>query len=558
MVEMIIYKLRSYSILPLLLTVGFITLPPIFYVLYGSFVAGSPLKPAGLTFEGYIAFTGSYVQNAIVNSFTIAVVKTCIAIPIAFLLAWLTTRTDLPAKGVVETLIPAALLMPGFVTALVWILLLSPSIGLINARVLPLIGLKDITLNIYSLWGIVWVQSTLTVPYAYLILASALRNVDPSTEEAARISGGGTFHVLRTITFPLVRPAFLSVLILSVVLGIEAFDIPLLIGGPARIPVMTTEIYRRATFLPPDYTSAAALSWLALLSALILVTLQRRYISQEYRFATITARGFKPPLIKLGKWKYLASLFVWSLLTIYIFLPVAMLLIVSLFRGYPFSTFADFTLDRFSTVWGYPMVQRALINTFTTAISVGFIATIVALFVVYCITRTNLKMKSILDNLSMLPLAVPSIVLSLGFLWAYIASPLWGTVWVLILAFLAKGLPWGVRATIGGMVQIDKALEESSRVCGAGWLHTFIKIVCRLLSGTIIASILLIIIFTVRELALPSLLKAYGSEFISVLLLEMWTNGYLAETTTLSFILIVFIILLTIILKKVFKTTILG
>jgi iron(III) transport system permease protein len=149
-------------------------------------------------------------------------------------------------------------------------------------------------------------------------------------------------------------------------------------------------------------------------------------------------------------------------------------------------------------------------------------------------------------------------VLSLGFLWAYIASPLWGTVWVLILAFLAKGLPWGVRATIGGMVQIDKALEESSRVCGAGWLHTFIKIVCRLLSGTIIASILLIIIFTVRELALPSLLKAYGSEFISVLLLEMWTNGYLAETTTLSFILIVFIILLTIILKKVFKTTILG
>jgi len=555
---MMLHKLRKYSILPLLLYVGFISLPPIFYVIYGSFVAGGPLKPLGFTFEGYLAFTDSYVQSAIFNSFIITIVKTCIALPIAFLLAWLTTRTDVAGKGMVDTIMPAALLLPGFIAALVWILLLSPSIGLINTRVFPMIGLEGVTLNIYGLWGIIWVQSTLTVPYAYLILASALRNIDPSNEEAARISGGRTFHVLRTVTFPLIRPAFLSCLILSLVLGMEAFDIPLLIGGPARIPVMTTEIYRRSILLPPDHTSAASISLLVLTVALVLVTLQRRYMSQEYRFATISARGYRPPLLKLGKWKYIASFFVWSIIAIYVFLPLAMLLIVSLFRGYPFSTLADFTLDRFVSVWEYPMLKRSLMNTFITAVIVGIVATIVALFVVYCITRTNLKMKSLLDNLSMLPLAVPSIVLSLGFLWAYVTTPLWGTVWILVLAFLAKGLPWGVRATIGGMVQIEKGLEESSRVCGAGWFQTFIKIVCRLLPGTIIASFLLIIIITIRELALPSLLKAYGSEFVSVLLLDMWNNGYIGETCTLSSILIIIIILLTITLRKVFKTSILG
>jgi len=542
----------------LTLIVGFITLPPIFYVIGGSFVAGTPLKVEGFTFEGYLRFADSHVQKAIINTFMIAAAKTLIALPIAFLLAWLTTRTDVPGKSIVDSIIPAALLMPGFIAALVWTLLLSPSIGLLNTRVLPMVGLESFTLNIYSFWGIVWVQSTLTVPYAYLILSPALRNIDPSYEESARISGGSTFYVLSTVTFPLIRPAFLSCLILSIVLGIEAFDIPLLIGGPARIPVITTEIYRRATFLPPDYTAASSLALLVLTTALLLITLQRHYTSQSYRFVVITARGYRPTLIKLGRWKYLALFFICFLLTIYVFLPIAILLIVSLFRGYPFSTLSDFTLDRFVRCLEYPMMQRAFMNTFTTAVFTGLAATTLALFVAYCVGRTNIRMKSVLENLTMLPLAVPSIVLSLGFLWTYIASPLWGTLGVLILAFLAKGLPWGLRSTIGGMVQIDKGLEESSRVCGASWFQTFIRIIFRLLIGSVVASILLIIIFTVRELALPSLLKAYGSEFVSVVLLEMWNNGFLGETAALSFVLIVFITLLSVLLKKLLKTSFLG
>jgi len=148
----------------LTLIVGFINLPPIFYVIGGSFVAGTPLKVEGFTFEGYLRFADSHVQKAIINSFMIAAAKTLIALPIAFLLAWLTTRTDVPGKSIVDSIIPAALLMPGFIAALVWILLLSPPIGLFNTRVLPMLGLENFTLNIYSFWGIVWVQSTLTAP----------------------------------------------------------------------------------------------------------------------------------------------------------------------------------------------------------------------------------------------------------------------------------------------------------------------------------------------------------------------------------------------------------
>jgi len=546
--------LRRASSTLLLILLVVLMVPPILWLVFGSFVTGVPWNPKEYTLLNYFrVLTETRTLTALSNSIIISLGHTLLAIFIAFWLAWVTTRTNAPLRHIVEPLMPLTLLMPGFLVAIVWILLLSPSIGLVNTLILPNLGMRGIILNVYTLEGIIWVMGVYGVPIAYLMIAPALKNVDQSLEEASKILGAGNFTTLRRITFPLLKPAFLSTFLLLFMLGIESFDIPLYIGGQ-KIPVLTTEIFvRMKMYLPRDYGGATSIAMVTLLLTLLLVYLQRRALREEYRFVTITGKGYRPALVDLGRWKYLVSLSVILLMLILVFAPLAILVIVSLFKRYPFSQLNDFTTESYCNVWSYPLVQTAFINSFIIGVIAATLAMILALFTSYYLVRTKARLKTVVESLAMLGIAVPGIVLSLGFLWAYVGTPIYNTIWILIIASLAKRISWGVRFTIGGMMQIHPELEECAKVLGSSWIHTFFRIICGIGKGWIIGGWLVILLLVIRELAIPVILYTYGTEVISIIIYDMWDHGLYLETCALSVILITIIAIVVIFIRKVLK-----
>jgi iron(III) transport system permease protein len=477
--------------------------------------------------------------QAILNTLIIASGAALFATTFGTFMAWAVVRTDMPGWRIIEAASIVPFISTPFIGALAWILLASPQTGLINQLWRILFDTADPLLNIYGVWGIVMVEALYEMPFVFLIVAGALRSMDPTLEEASMSSGAGIWKTTWRVTLPLVLPAILGGALLVFVLAAEQFGVPAVLGTPARIRVLTTSIWDTQSVYPPKYGLGASLCVTLLLISMIGLWLQRRMLGTR-SYTTVGGKGARPRRISLGPLRWVVLGVCLAYLVLAVVLPYATIFLSSIrtiwtqdFR------WEQLTLQNYNWVlFEYPITQRALFNSLYLAVVGATVCIVFCALLSFLSLRTHLPGRKALDYLSMLPMAFPGIVLAVGLLRAWISPPLvlYGTIWILFVAYITRYLPYGVRSTSATLVQIHPELEESSLISGASWFQTFRRVTLPLLKPGLVSGWILLFVSFTRELSASVLLYSPGNEVISVAIYDMWEQGDFRPLSALAFI----------------------
>jgi iron(III) transport system permease protein len=402
----------------------------------------------------------------------------------------------------------------------------------------------------------IWVQGTDQIPLAFLLLAAAMRSMDPSLEEAAMVAGSGIVHTTLRITVRVLLPAILAVWMISFVRAIENFEVPALIGMPAGILVFATEVYLATKNVPTDFGLASTFAVVYLAITTVGVVLYLRWTAVSEQFATITGKGYRPTRFDLGRWRRpFAIMNVLICLCIFI-LPVLIVVWSSFLPFYMApskAAWASLTLENYKNLWNLPLVHRALWNSFVLGISSSTITMLLTAIVAWIIVRTSWRGKGALDFLAFSPIAMPGLVLGIAILWLYLVLPLpvYGTLWILLIAYVTKYLPYGMRACSSSMLQIKKELEEASEASGASWSYTFKRVILPLLAPGFVAGWIYVITHSFRELSTSIMLYRSGTEVISIVLFELWDGGQYPQLAALGMVLIVILVIISLIARAI-------
>ena len=558
------YRVRHFFSTPvnwIFLGVGgilaFLSLYPTTFLIYGSFT-DSPLGvPGQFTFQNYVrAYSDPSAYPLVLNSFVFGIGSAGLSVILASALAWITIRTNAPYRRLFELTAIVPNILPPILISISWVMLLNPNNGLINVTLVKLFGLEKGPFNIYSIPGLIFVEGLILTPLAFLIISAALKGMDPSLEESAKTLGSSEFGVARRITFPLMRPAILAAGTLNFVRAIESFDTPAIIALPARIEVFTTKIWREALgSFPTNHNLAAAYGIGILLIALLFVYLYRRFTSQVESFSTVTGKAFKPHQIDLGQWKYLASTSALILLIMMVLLPIMVLLLMSLLPYYhvpTWETWQNVTVKHFKTVFENERVYRAFGNSLFLALGGATVCMLLAALTSYLTVRTKIAGRGILEGLVFIPWAFPGTALALGLLWAYVnfPIPIYATIWIIMIAYVTRFIPYGLRAVSSTIIQIHKELEEASVVCGAGFLATFRRVLIPLMRPGVIAGWIILVTIFMREFSASIFLYSPGSEPLGPLIYFLYLDGWYGPMAALGLIISLICVILIAIAQR--------
>ncbi len=496
---------------------------PVGTLIYNSFCISEWGKPVIYTLKNYEKlFTMDRYVLALKNSLIISASTTILAGIIGIMLAWITARTNTPLRVKLEPLNIIPYFLSPLVGAICWIYIASPRVGFLNILLMEVFHLDEPPFNIYTKAGIIWVLAIFWSPYVYLFMVGLLQKMDPALEDAARISGASMLKTLITVTFPLALPGILFSLIIVFVISIGAFAVPAALGLPVGINVLAAEIWEVVNRYPGDYNLASAISMITLLICAILITIQRKVILPR-EFITVTGKGYRPSLIDLGKWKYATLAFNLSYLIIGVLLPLSVLILVSLHKLWKGKfDFKALTLNNYSFILTqYETAKTAIWNSLTLGFFGATVGMILCLILVFLLVRTKLKGRGIVDYVSSFPIGIPGIVLAMGILLAYIKTPLYGTLWVMGLAYITHFLPIGMRNTNAIFLAISPELEECSRVCGGSWVSTMKNISIPLMKAGLIGGWLILFLIFVKEINASILLFSSGNEVMAVVLFQL-------------------------------------
>ena len=483
------------------------------------------------------------------NSLQFAVGAASVSLVIGTGLAWMNERTNTPFKALFFALAIIPLVIPGILFTVSWIMLASPKIGLVNLALQGLFDTDAVFVNIYTMAGMIWVDGLHYSPMAFLLMSAAFRSMDPALEEQAAMSGASVPQVARRITLQLAWPAALGSLLILFVRSIESFEVPALLGLPVGIHVYTSSIYQAIHQYPSQIGLAAAYAITLLLITSLGIYAQSRLSSQGARFSTVTGKGFRPRTIDLGKWRYFtASLFILYFIVI-VLLPFLVLLWSSTQKVYSAPSWAALgrmSLDSYRAVLDYPQFAGTVWNSLVLALGSATIIMLVSAVVAWIVVRTRIPGRWMLDNLASLPLVFPGLVLGLAIMvcYLYVDIGIYGTLWIMLIAYVTRFLPYGMRYNSASMLQIHKELEESAAMSGASWSMMFRRVVLPLLKPGLLAGFIYVMIVSIRELASSILLYSPGSEVVSIMIWELWQNGQYVELSALGVMLIVALFLL--------------
>lgn len=492
--------------------------PVVTNLIYAFSTGGSKgLRASFATMAGL--FTSGRFAQATLNTLIAAVGATILACFFGLVLAWIVARTDTPLRAWLGTLNLVPFFMSPFVGAVAWIILAAPRAGLLNQLLHRLFGLPTDLLNIYGLVGVIWVLSLFYTPYVYLFVLGPLSSMDPSLEDAARTHGSGLWRTLRTITLPLVSPSLLSGALIVFVTSAGLFDIPIGLAAPHGIPMLPTVIYESLQW-PADYNKAAAIGTLLMMVTIIGILLQRLYLARR-NFTTVSGKGYRARRIELGRWRWAAMTFEAGYVGTAVALPVLALLLVSLSKLWTgWVVPRSFTLSNFSyVIFHYDLARRAMGNSMVLALLGATIGVAICTLQAYFITRGRSRWTGLADLIVALPLGIPGIVLGLGFLIMLIGTPLYGTLWIILLAYVTRFMAFVQRNVSGMMLSLGGELEESARTSGATWSQTFRMVMLPLLRPALVAAWLMLFVIYVRELSSSVLLYANGTETFTVAML---------------------------------------
>ncbi|WP_024511521.1 iron ABC transporter permease [Bradyrhizobium sp. ARR65] len=530
----------------LLAILAFLVIYPVLTLLFGALTDANPvvdgLSLQHLSVANFLAVLANpNVAEALLNTLIACGGGTLIAVAIGLLFSWIVVRTNTPFKGFIAAASILPLFAPPLVAGVAWSILGSPKTGLINT-VFKWAGL-DWHVDFYSMPGLVLVFGIYYAPYVYMFAASALRNMDPSLEEAAEISGASAFSTLFSVTFPLIMPAIVSGMLLSFIVMLGIYGIPAVLGAPSNINVLTTYIFKLTNWSPPLYNTAAAVAILLMLVTGLLVYLQQKVLSGR-SFTTVAGKAFRPRSLDLGLWRWVTFALGLFYLLVVVALPM-LALIVAAFRKFMFirdvaSLFdaRQYSLMHFNSIFDNPLTLKSIYN----AVEVGIITAVIggglAFAIGYTVHRTRVPGRRAIDLIATLPVAIPGLVIGVAYLWAWIGIPggLYGTIWILALAFIARFMPDTVKSLSTSFLQIHRELEEAAWVCGKGTLGTIGTVVLPLARPGVIASMTLLFVLAIRELGSSLFLYTSDTMVMSVLLLDYYEGGNIGKTAAFSLV----------------------
>lgn len=526
--------------------VSWLALVPLVFLVWQSFRTPDTVrKPAVWTLQNYWeAYSSPETLVLFLNSVQFAGGTAVLALVIGTALAWMTERTNTPLKPLFYALSIIPLIIPGILFVVSWIMLASPKIGLINLFLQGLFGTDAVYVDIYSMTGMIWVDGLHYAPIAFLLMTAAFRSMDPSLEESAMMSGASMFKIFWNITLKLAWPAVAASFLILFVRSIESFEVPALLGLPVGIQVFTSSIYDAIHSYPSNIGLAAAYAISLLVITMGGIYMQSRMAGQGGKYSTVTGKGFRPRTIDLGRWKYLTlGIFIVYALFVVI-LPFLVLLWSSLQKFYSVPSaeaLKNVSLQAYATVLNYPSVGTAVWNSVILSIGSATMVMFLTAIVCWIVLRTKIPGRWILDNVASVPLVLPGLVMGLAIMVCYltIGGGIYGTLWIMFIAYVTRFMPYGMRYNTTSMVQLHKELEESAAMSGASWFTSFRRIVLPLLKPGLLAGWIYIVIVSVRELSSSILLYSPGTEVISIVIWEMWQNGQYVELSAFGVMLIV-------------------
>jgi iron(III) transport system permease protein len=538
----------------LLVLLAFLVLYPIAMLLIGAIADVNPVvdgidlsRASAANFLAVLA--NPNVHLAVVNSLVACTGGTALALLIGLAFSWIVVRTNTPCKRLIATGGMIPLFVPPLVAAVAWGILGSPKTGLLNTAMAS-VGLSW-RINLYSMEGMIAVFGMYYAPYVYMFTAAALRNMDPSLEEAAEISGASALRTLLTVTFPLIAPAIVSGTLLSFVVMLGIYGIPAVLGTPANITLLTTYIFLLTAWSPPLYSTAAAVAIILMAVTAIFVFLQQKVLSGR-SYTTVAGKAFRPRALNLGRWRFLTLGLALLYIAVVVVLPT-LALIVAAFRKFLFirdlrSLFdaKAYSLIHFERLLDSPRTFESIANTMEVGLITAVVGGALAFAIGYTVNRSRIPGRKAIDVISTLPVAIPGLVIGVAYLWAWIGVPggLYGTIWILALAFVARFMPDTVKALSTSLMQIHRELEEAAWICGKGLLGTIRTVVLPLARPGVIAAMTLLFILAIRELGSSLFLYTSKTVVMAVLLLDYYEGGNVGVTAAFSLIQTVLLALL--------------
>jgi iron(III) transport system permease protein len=525
---------KTAVVLVVVAVTAYAALVPLGFLLWRTFVQGGNLSLAH--FRDAYGAVGLGVMAK--NSLVFAAGSTTFAMVLGTLLAYLIVRTDVPFKSLMFATALVPLIIPGILHTIAWIFLASPEIGVINRTVSPHVG--GHTFDVFTMGGMIFVEGLHLAPLVFLLMVAAFRSMDPSLEESAIMSGAPLRTVVRRITLPLVRPALYAALLIMAVRTLEAFEVPALLGLPNGTWVFTSRIWQVLdNNIPPAYGQAGAYAMSLLVLTALGVLWHSRIAKRARAYQTVTGKGFRPRPVPLGVWRWPAVALILVYFFVAVVLPLLVLAYASTQRFYspPTSkTLSNMTLENYGAVLHDDLTRTALKNSLILGVGA---ATAVMLFMAvaaWLVVRTRLPGRWLLDNLAFTPLAIPGLVLGVAILFVYLRTslPIYGTLWILFIAYFTRYMPYGMRYASTSMYQLGRELEESATTSGASWWQTFRRIVIPLLFPGLLAGWVYIFVVSFRELGSSILLYSPGKEVLSIVIWERYQNGELPVLAALG------------------------
>jgi iron(III) transport system permease protein len=510
---------------------------PVYYLVQASLDVGDPetRPPTAYGLDNFESLP--HYWPIMVNTLVVAFAATLMALAFGFLTAWILNRTNVPFRRTLEQ----AMAVPYYVTpllgALAWSLLGAPESGFIN-QIWRALGGSGAIINIISPMGIAWVMALFEGSVAFVMIGAVMKSMDPSLEEASQINGAGRFYTVLRITLPLVTPGVLGAAIFVFAEMLGSFSAALVLGTPTRYYVITTAIYQLVAQYPPRIPLAAALgvSLFAIMFAMLFF--YRRVVARR-SYVTVSGKAFRPRLTDVGGLRWVLFGICGSYVLLSVVLPLLTLIYASVQRlAVAFPAASNFTFDNYKAALSQNAVRYAMSNSLILGVLTATIGVALTGMLSWLIHRSRLPGRGVLEYIVMFPQAVPRLVFAFGMMWAWLVFPIpiYGTLWLLLIAYLTVFLPLGVRTISSVLLQLDKSLEECGEVCGASWSHRMRTITMPLLRPGLLAAWMLLFIASVRELGASILLMGPHSQVITPAIVDAWFGSSSELTAAMALI----------------------
>lgn len=519
-----LFTQENVATLVVSLIVGLAVILPLFTLFVSSFLVLDPMGwDTEWGFGNYVTlFTDRVIPKAFLNTIIISFGSTVLATVLGVSLAWINARTNCPLRDYLEPYNLIPFFLSPFVGAIAWHNLAAPRTGLLNGWARDLLGIEGHLFNVDNIWGVIWVTGIFFAPLVYLFVVGSLRRMDPSLEDSARTTGAGLIRTTLTVTLPLVMPGILSGAIIVFVTSAGEFGVPFKLSAPYGWETLTTQIFSKAVGDDANHYLGAAMSMALGAITVFLIWIQQRYIAPR-SFTTVTGKGYRPNVLDLGGWRWLAFGYNLTYILVAVVLPILCLIIVSLHPVWTAEIqFSEMTFRNYEKTlffWRDDSIEAAtngILNSFFLAFVGATISMVLAIVISYMIHRTKGFGSRLLDFLCVVPIGFPGIVLAMGVLVTYIQTPIYATLWILLLGYITRFFPYGQRNVASIMLAISEELDQSSRMAGATWFTTLRRITIPLLKPGIFAGWVLLFIIFLRELSISIILYTTGTETLSV------------------------------------------